>query len=123
MKRIVTATALGLTAIAVATMILARYVSFLRALQLVLGVPFVTFLPGFIWSWSVWSRNAMTTIERIVISFPLSLSLVALTFFLLSKTKVPFSTLVTTTALAAVCLIGSVAIFIQRSIQHRPENR
>jgi len=54
------------------------------ALRLVFGTIFVLFLPGFAWSYVFFNKDEIDWIERIALSFGLSIALVPLTVFWLN---------------------------------------
>jgi len=56
----------------------------LNVLRVFFGVTFVFFLPGYAWSFVLFMRRELEWVERIAISFGLSIVVVTLTVFLLS---------------------------------------
>lgn len=52
--------------------------------RIVFGSFYVLFLPGFAWSWVFFGRDEIDWIERIALSFGLSIALVPLTVFWLN---------------------------------------
>ena len=54
------------------------------ALRLVFGTVFVLFLPGFSWSYIFFNRDEIDLIERIALSFGLSIAIVPLSVFWLN---------------------------------------
>jgi len=55
--------------------------SILEGLRIFFGSVFVLFLPGFVWSYVFFVRRNIDWIERIALSFGLSIALVPLTVF------------------------------------------
>lgn len=57
----------------------------LIGLRMVFGTVFVLFIPGFAWSFVFFRREEIDWIERIALSFGLSIALVPLTIFWLNS--------------------------------------
>jgi uncharacterized membrane protein len=57
---------------------------FLMALRLIFGTVFVLFLPGLAWSFVFFKKEEIDVIERIAISFGLSIAIVPLSIFWLN---------------------------------------
>ena len=55
-----------------------------EALRLVFGVILVLFLPGFAWSYVFFNKDKIDWVERMALSFGLSIALVPLTVFWLN---------------------------------------
>ncbi|MEA1985615.1 MAG: DUF1616 domain-containing protein [Euryarchaeota archaeon] len=51
---------------------------------MILGSIFVLFIPGFAWTFAFFEKNEIDAIERIALSFGLSIALVPLTIFYLN---------------------------------------
>lgn len=56
----------------------------LSLLRMVLGSIFVLFIPGFAWSFAFFKKEEIDVIERITLSFGLSIALVPLSVFYLN---------------------------------------
>lgn len=56
----------------------------LTLIRMILGSIFVLFIPGFAWTFAFFERNEIDSIERIALSFGLSIALVPLTIFYLN---------------------------------------
>ncbi len=50
-------------------------------LRIIIGSIFVLFLPGYVWSYVLFKKDEMDIIERLALSFGLSIALVPLTVF------------------------------------------
>ncbi|MBO8180448.1 MAG: DUF1616 domain-containing protein [Archaeoglobus sp.] len=64
-----------------------------EVLRIIAGSIFVLFLPGFAWSYVFFKKNEIDIIERIALSFGLSIAIVPLTVFWLNylfKVKITF---------------------------------
>ena len=55
--------------------------SILEMLRIIIGSIFVLFLPGYVWSYVLFKKDEMDIIERLALSFGLSIALVPLTVF------------------------------------------
>ena len=56
----------------------------IEILRVILGSAFVLFLPGFVWSYVFFEKGKIDEIERIALSFGLSIALVPLAVFWLN---------------------------------------
>jgi len=54
---------------------------FVTIIQIIFGSVFVLFLPGFVWSYVFFSKKELDNIERIALSFGLSIAMVPLAVF------------------------------------------
>jgi len=52
--------------------------------RMIIGSIFVLFIPGFAWTFAFFEKNEIDAIERIALSFGLSIALVPLTIFYLN---------------------------------------
>lgn len=77
-----------------------------EALRLIFGTIFVLFLPGFAWSYIFFKRDEIDWIERIALSFGLSIALVPLTVFWLNYLlKIKINLINVTTTILFLILI------------------
>lgn len=56
----------------------------LMLMRIFIGSVFVLFIPGFVWTYMFFNRNEIDMIERIALSFGLSIALVPLSVFYLN---------------------------------------
>jgi uncharacterized membrane protein len=56
----------------------------LTLIRMIIGSIFVLFIPGFAWTFAFFEKNEIDAIERIALSFGLSIALVPLTVFYLN---------------------------------------
>jgi len=56
----------------------------LMLIRIFIGSAFVLFIPGFVWTYVFFNRNEIDMIERIALSFGLSIALVPLAVFYLN---------------------------------------
>ena len=56
----------------------------LQITRIILGSTFVLFIPGFAWTFALFKKNEIDIIERIALSFGLSIALVPLVIFYLN---------------------------------------
>jgi uncharacterized membrane protein len=90
--------------------------SVLDILRLFFGSVFILFLPGFVWSYVFFARKHIDWIERVALSFGLSIALVPLTIFWLNWLFDMSITLVNTSlAVCGLIAIAGIYIFISRS--------
>ena len=87
----------------------------IEILRVIFGSMFVLFLPGFVWSYVFFEKGKIDEIERIALSFGLSIALVPLTVFWLNwifKVKINL----VNTSLVILALIGTAAgiLYIRR---------
>lgn len=62
---------------------------FLAMIRIFLGFIYLLFLPGFVWTWALWPKNNFITfLERILLSFLLSIAAAPLCVLLVSKAGV-----------------------------------
>ena len=60
------------------------YMDIISVLYMVFGLVFVLFIPGFAWSFAFFKKEEIDVIERIALSFGLSIALVSLSVFYLN---------------------------------------
>lgn len=60
------------------------YMDIISLLRMVFGSIFVLFIPGFAWSFAFFKKEEIDVIERIALSFGLSIALVPLSVFYLN---------------------------------------
>lgn len=82
----------------------------LVALRIVLGSAFVLFVPGFAWTYVFFKRGKIDGIERVALSFALSIVLVPLTIFYLNRILGVDITLVNSVIIILVITAVPVAI-------------
>ena len=79
----------------------------LEIVRLVIGGFLVLFVPGFVWSWVFFDKKEIDWLERIALSFGLSIALVPMTVFALNRL---FGVLITTLnvvgILAGLIIVG-----------------
>ena len=83
-------------------------------IRAIIGIVLVMFLPGYVWSYVFFRKNEIDTIERIAISFGLSISLVPLTIFFLNRLfdiKITFKNVLTT--IVALIIIPLVILYVK----------
>ncbi len=85
--------------------------TFLEVLRLVFGGIFILFTPGFVWSYVFFARRKIDWIERLALSFGLSIALVPLAVFWLNWLFDMKITLLST-SLTVVGLLVIAGLFI-----------
>ncbi len=90
--------------------------SILEGLRIFFGSVFILFLPGFAWSYIFFARKNIDWIERVALSFGLSIVLVPLSvFWLNSSFQLKVTLLSTCLIVCGLTLIPVVYILIKRS--------
>ena len=56
-----------------------------EALRAIIALPLVLFLPGYVWSRVFFGRGEIDSMERVALSFGLSIAIVPLSIFFLNK--------------------------------------
>lgn len=94
----------------------------LEVIRLLFGSIFILFLPGFVWSYVFFARKNIDWIERVALSFGLSIALVTLSVFWLNWLFKMRITLVNISlAICGLMAIAGVDIFmVRRSWAKRP---
>ncbi len=90
--------------------------SILEGLRLFFGSVFILFVPGFAWSYVSFARKSIDWIERVTLSFGLSIALVPLTVFWLNWLfQVKITLLNTSLIVCGLTAIPVVCILIRKS--------
>ena len=90
--------------------------SILEGLRIFFGSVFILFVPGFAWSYVFFARKNIDWIERVALSFGLSIALVPLTIFWLNWLfKMKITLVNTSLAVCGLMAIAGVCILINRS--------
>lgn len=92
-------------------LVLTSWLSFLDALRVVAGSIYVLIVPGFVWTWVFWRRDALEWIDRIILSSVLSLSVVALGVLLATTIGIRLHLVSVLLEIAAVTLLGGLALW------------
>lgn len=82
---------------------------------MIAGAVYVLFLPGFVLSFAFFKKGMIDIIERLALSFALSIAVVPLTAFYLNLLGIKLSRLSVILEVLAICLLGgSVAWWLDR---------
>lgn len=82
--------------------------------RIVLGLAFVLFVPGFVWSYVFFSRGEIDLIERIALSFGLSIVLIPLTVFWLNwLLHIPINLVNVTIVVAVLTVIPIIHFYLK----------
>ena len=88
----------------------------LEGLRIFFGAVFILFLPGFVWSYVFFARKSIDWIERVALSFGLSIALVPLTVFWLNWVfDVKITLLNTSLMICSLAAIPAVCVLIRKS--------
>jgi uncharacterized membrane protein len=80
--------------------------TFLEALRITLGTPYVLFLPGYIISFFFFKKDKIEVIERIALSFALSIAIVPLAIFYLNLIGMKINLISSSLTIAAIIIIS-----------------
>jgi len=87
----------------------------IEILRVIFGSMFVLFLPGFVWSYVFFEKGKIDEIERIALSFGLSIALVPLAVFWLNWIfKVKINLINTSLVILALIGIAAGILYIRR---------
>lgn len=127
-KKIITSIVL-LAILFLAIIILSFWMSVFKALRIVFGVSFVLFLPGFIFSYVFFpsqanflaknesERQEIDSIERIILSFALSMAMVPLLIFLMNKLGMIINLVNSLIVIFGIILIGLLIIYFRKRVR------
>lgn len=100
-------------ALLVIAFILQIWFPFLMSLRIVFGIVGLLFLPGYVWSWVIWTPQEANGFERTIYSVMLSLILVPLAVFLAYRIGIAFSGLLALGIVLFLILGGSAASLLK----------
>ncbi len=80
--------------------------TFLESLRITLGTPYVLFLPGYIISFIFFKKNKIDIIERIALSFALSIAIVPLIIFYLNLLGMKINLLSSILTIAGIIIVS-----------------
>jgi uncharacterized membrane protein len=91
----------------------------LEILRMIFGAVFVLFLPGFVLSFAFFKKNSIDIIERLALSFALSIAAVPLVAFYLNLLgiKISFWSIVVETL--AIIAAGGIAVLVRNKNERR----
>jgi len=98
----------GILAVITIILTLATSLSLLSALRITLGTPYVLFLPGYIISFLFFKK--IDILERIALSFALSIAIVPLLIFYLNLIGMKINLLNSTLTIAAIIIISLIIL-------------
>lgn len=100
------------TATALVTVgILAPKLGLSQSALFVFGSLYIFFLPGFVWSFMIWNFHSITKLERVMLSFFLSLAGVPIALYLANRLDLPFRTATTLGITSLIIGLGCVVQF------------
>lgn len=85
----------------------------LEIFRIIVGSIFILFLSGYVLSYAFFLKKEVDVIERIALSFALSIAVVPLIVFYLSLLKVKINTINIILEVLAIVLLGSVIWYIR----------
>ena len=121
MKKIVKYTSIIIVSLLIISIILSFFMSFLQALRIVFGSVYVLFLPGFILTYAFFPRElnkkkSIDWIERIALSFALSIAIVPLTVFYLNKIGIKINLLNSFLTILVIIIISFGIIIYKKRV-------
>jgi uncharacterized membrane protein len=87
--------------------------SFLEALRITLGTPYVLFLPGYIISFFFFKKDKIDIIERVALSFALSIAIVPLAIFYLNLIGMKINLI---SSILTIAFIIGISLLFQKRI-------
>ena len=97
--------------------------SILDGLRLFFGAIFILLLPGLVWSFVFFNRRGVEWIERIAISFGLSIVVVTLSLFLVNRLiGVRITGFNSVMVIILVTILPVIAYYLNRLIRRSREN-
>ncbi len=108
----------GLLLVAMAAL-LAVVTSVDRAFHILAGVSLVLIAPGLFWSFAFFSPGELPLFDRLLISLPLSLFMVALTLFIGSLLGVVLTSRTMLLLIAVLILLGAIAAAVRLAFSDR----
>ena len=85
-----------------------------ETLRVLIALPLVLFLPGYAWSRVFFGRGEVDALERVALSFGLSIAIVPLAVFFLNKAGMPITAVNSLLTIFALILIGLVLERVKR---------
>lgn len=113
-------------ALAVISVVLGFIIGFLESFRIVFGAVYVLFLPGFIISFIFFPKtkefdskkeNAIDLLERIALSFALSIAIVPLVVFYLNLVGIRINILNTSLIILAIMIISIIILWKRQKIK------
>ncbi len=104
---------LVLAGLIVVALILGIQLGLSQSFRLVFGSVFMLFLPGFIMTWILWSKETISSLERFILSLTFSIAIVPLVIFLLNKTGILITSINIIIIVTGILLIGSTILFFK----------
>lgn len=81
----------------------------IEILRMIFGSIFVLFIPGLVWSFVFFGKKEIDWIERVALSFGLSIALVPLTVFYLNYLfSVPINLVNASLTIVGICAVGGI---------------
>lgn len=105
------------------TVVLSLWKGLLNAGRTVFGAVYTLILPGFLLSHVILKDKKVDILERIALSFALSITVVPLILFYLNLIEIKINTFTTFTSLLGICLISAAWIYIRDKKKYNTETR
>ena len=105
---------LGFFILVVISLVLCLWWPFLSSFRIVFGAVYLLLIPGFIWSWVFWKKDDIKLFERFVLSPVLSLAIVPLVIFLLSKVNIKINIINSIWETFVVIILGVITIIFKK---------
>ncbi len=98
------------------SLIIAIWLGLAQAFRLVYGSVFALFLPGFLLSHLFYDKRKIDLLERIALSFALSISIIPLLVFYLNLIGLRVNTLNSILIISGVCVLATAWLVIKKKI-------
>ena len=117
MRKNILSTIVAVVILLIVSLLLSFKFPIAQSFRIVFGLAFVTFLPGFVWSFIFFQPNTLNPLGRIVISIICSISLISLTIFFTNKLGVKVSKFPILFEIILITLIGAVVFTVKHYLQ------
>lgn len=90
------------------------WLGFAESIKIVLGSVYSLFLPGFCMSHVILGKREVDVLERLALSFALSVSIIPLIVYYLTIIGIGMSALLTFSTILIVCIMSLVVLYVRK---------
>ena len=88
--------------------------NFIEIIKFIFGIVITLFIPGFIWTFVLFNKDDIDVLERIVLSFGISIAMIPLLIFFLHKlVGMKITALNSFLTIAIFCIVGVVCAYMR----------